>query len=227
MTAPASPCPCARVPGSDQTRGSTPGWRPRGDLGVPKPGMWGDRTGVTPPQCLPLQRCPRQLRARGGRSALGTHPRHPLRPRHPSLPCQASICAVPGTAPSGTMSAASSFPAPGGAHAAARAEPGVQPPLGTCWGCWAPLLPQRGVWSARCLPWHPHRCPTDAREGPSEVFVAPPWLFCGLSKQHEWHWAAGVAPALPCQPGSHKYPGPGLAKAQERTERWRTAPKRR
>lgn len=83
---------------------------------MPKPGMWGDRTGVTPPQCLPLQRCPCQLRARGGRSALGTHPRHPLRPRHPSLPCQASICAVPGTAPSGTMSAASSFPAPGGGH---------------------------------------------------------------------------------------------------------------
>lgn len=170
MTAPASPCPCARVPSSDQTRGSTPGWRPRGDLGVPKPGMWGDRTGVTPPQCLPLQRCPCQLRARGGRSALGTHPRHPLRPRHPSLPCQASIW----HGALGNNECSQLLPRPGGGTRSCPCRTRGAAPPGYVLGVLGPApAPARGVECplfALAPPPLPHRCQGRALGG-----------FCGPS----------------------------------------------
>ncbi|XP_064256294.1 pulmonary surfactant-associated protein C [Passer domesticus] len=43
------------------------------------------------------------------------------------------------------------------------------------------------------------------RKGP-RGFRVPSRLFCGLSKQHKWHSAAGGAPASPGHPGAHKCP---------------------
>ncbi|XP_063276057.1 pulmonary surfactant-associated protein C [Prinia subflava] len=101
------------------------------------------------------------------------------------------------------MSAASSCP-PGGAHAAARAEPGVQPPPGT-----PPATARGWVWrvgAAHCLPWHPQRCRGNAREGPPEVLCPLPGSSLGSANSTSGSSAAGVAPALPGRPGSYKSP---------------------